>query len=256
MNKYAVISTDNNPDYYSLIPLVAYSWHKLGYTPIVVVVGDFDLIPMLAKYCPKGTEFSFCPSMPDVKDSTLSQISRLFVSVDFNDDDIVVTGDGDMILMKDIFTSDAPVSSYGFDLTGRSELPICYIKANKSNWHELMKIQPGTRFTYAIKEQLPEKSFSKTWEDYWSVDQQLLTQRAREYGFERINFVDRGFAGPIAANRWDRYCWDRKPDDIIDVHCIRGMGNWDKIVDMAYTLWPSENWSWLHDYRKEFNEAL
>jgi hypothetical protein len=45
MNKFVVLSTDANPDYYSLLPLVCHSWNKLGYNPIVIWLADKQLTP-------------------------------------------------------------------------------------------------------------------------------------------------------------------------------------------------------------------
>jgi hypothetical protein len=172
MNKFVVLSTDANPDYYSLLPLVCHSWRKIGYTPVVYYIGD---IPSAV------AEFSKCmfnriQSVDKVKDSTLAQLSRLFAHELAGPNNILITADADMVIAKDIFTHDVSqgqIVSYGFDLTGRSEIPICYVKATAAKWRELMG-----EFT------IPDKSYSDKWEDYWSVDQQLLTQRAREFGME------------------------------------------------------------------------
>jgi hypothetical protein len=242
--KYAILSTDNNPDYYSLLPLTCHSWMEIGYKPIVLHVGE---MPESVEMNTKGLFYKI-PSVKGVKDSTVAQIARLFAPnfVQFEDYDVLITGDADMLVMKDIFTHHGEIVSYGYDLTGRSELPICYLKATVAKWKELMQSNG-----YLGLPDLPEKAYSQTWEDYWSVDQQLLTQRAKEYGFDKITFVDRGFAGPIAANRWDRYCWDKKPDDIIDVHMVRGPSRWTELTEMAKTLWPDRNWDWMADFKKE-----
>lgn len=242
--KYAITSTDFNPDYYSLLPMTCYSWERLGYIPVVLHVGD--LPDIVQDKCPSAMFFRI-PSVEGVKDSTLAQISRLFAIqfVSTHDNDILISADADMIVMKDIFTHTGNIASYGYDLTGRSELPICYLKASPRQWHDLM---PSTGLFQA---DLPEKAYSLVWEDYWSVDQQLLTKRAKEYGFEKITFVDRGFAGAIAANRWDRYCWDKKPTDIIDVHMLRGPGHWPALIDMAKFLFPETGWEWMAKFKKE-----
>lgn len=241
--KYSILSCDNNPDYYSLLPLTCHSWARLGYTPVVLYVGS---LPEGVKAACKQAEFYYVAPVAGVKDSTVAQISRLFASAFMwcTDNDILITGDADMLVMKDIFTHDGLIS-YGFDLTGKSDLPICYIKTTVAKWRELMK--PSDNF----KDDIPRKAYSQVWEDYWDTDQKLLTQRAREYGFDKITFVDRGLAGPISANRWDRYCWDKKPDDIIDVHMLRGPANWERLIDMAKTLWPDDNWEWMRDFKKE-----
>lgn len=241
--KYAILSTDNNPDYYSLLPLVCHSWRKIGYTPIIISVNiSKELIILLHDHCPDALILNH-PSTEGVKDSTMAQLYRLWSPCD-KDDDVVVTGDADMVIARDIFTHDVSqgqIVSYGYDLTGRSELPICYVKATAAKWRELMG-----------ELTIPEKAYSERWEDYWSVDQQLLTQRAREYGMDRITCVDRGNQNKhgLPTSRWDRFDWAHIPDSIIDVHMKRN--DWDAQYQVAERLWPGED----HSFITKFREAL
>lgn len=243
MNKVCVLSTDNNPDYYSLLPLVCKSWKKLGYTTIVIAVDlPEHVYDTLHLHC--GGFFLPTKPIEGVKNSTLAQLLRLFAYEHFQDDDILITADADMVIARDIFTHDVSqgqIVSYGYDLTGRSELPICYVKATAAKWRELMG-----EFT------IPEKAYSERWEDYWSVDQQLLTQRAREYGMDRITFVDRGNQNKhgLPTSRWDRFDWAHIPDSIIDVHMKRG--DWHAQYQVAERLWPGED----HSFITKFREAL
>lgn len=241
--KYAILSTDNNPDYYNLLPLVCHSWRKIGYWPIVYAINVPEPIQfILMQYCPGHI---FCnPPIKDVKDSTFAQIKRLFVK-GCQEDDILLTADADMIIARDIFTHDisqGQIVSYGYDLTGRSELPICYVKATAAKWRELMG-----EFT------IPEKAYSERWEDYWSVDQQLLTQRAHEYGMNRITFVDRGNQNKhgLPTGRWDRYDFAHIPDTIIDVHMPRN--DWEAQYQVAERLWPGEDHSFITKFREALN---
>jgi hypothetical protein len=245
MNKYAILSTDNNPDYYSLLPLVCHSWQKIGYTPVVIFVNvPYNAWKIIMDACPEAMSQVYY-SEEGVKDSTVAQLRRLFMGAHTpNPDDIILTADADMVIARDIFTHDVSqgqIISYGFDLTGRSELPICYVKARADKWRELIG-----EFT------IPEKAFSDRWEDYWSVDQQLLTQRAREYGMDKITFVDRLHNHPrgLPTGRWDRACWDVIPNEVIDVHMKRG--DWEAQLQVAERLWPGED----HSFITKFKEAL
>jgi hypothetical protein len=243
MTRYAVLSTDNNPSYYELLPLVCHSWRKIGYTPRVILVNlPENILSILSVYC---TDTYFIPqeSVEGVKDSTIAQLMRLWAP-SYNDDDIVITADADMVIASDIFTHDVSqgqIVSYGYDLTGRSEIPICYVKASATKWREL--IGPFV---------IPEKAYSDKWEDYWSADQQLLTQRANEYGMEKIAFVDRGNNGPggLPTGRWDRHGWV-VPNDIIDVHMKRN--DWDAQIQVFEKLWPGEDHSFITKFREALN---
>lgn len=243
MNKYVILSTDNNPDYYSLLPLVCHSWRKIGYTPVVITVGtSMETDAIIEKFC--GAKMLLIRNEYGIKDSTLAQLVRLFVFNSLPSDASIITADADMIIACDIFTHDVSqgqVVSYGYDLTGRSELPICYVKARADKWRELMG-----EFT------IPEKAYSDRWEDFWSADQQLLTQRAREYGMDKITFIDRLHNHPrgLPTGRWDRACWDVIPSEVIDVHMKRN--DFDAQLQVFKHLWPNEDFSFLI----EFNNAI
>lgn len=246
--KYAVISTDSNIDYLALVPITCFSWKRLGYVPVVIHVElSEDQLQLLKKYTEGAILLGQTNEMPEaIKSSTLAQVARLTVHRLFNDDDILIIGDADMIAYKDIFQHEGLVS-YGFDLTGRSEIPMCYVKAPVHLWKQLMgdvKIQD-----------LPSAK-SQRWEDYWSTDQQLLTSRAREYGFDKITFIDRGHGSHgLPTGRWDRYKWDSIPDNIIDVHMLRSpLANWNKIEDMCRRLWPNDYWGWLEDLYNDLKQ--
>lgn len=245
MNKYVILSTDNNPDYYSLLPIVCHSWQKIGYTPIVFFVNiDDELLAKLTRHLP-GVDVIRKLTTEGTKASTLAQLWRLFAYKYCNPDSILVTGDADMVIASDIFTHDVSqgqIVSYGYDLTGRSELPICYVKATAAKWRELMG-----EFT------IPEKAYSERWEDYWSVDQQLLTQRAHAYGLYKIEFVDRGNQNKhgLPTGRWDRHDWAHIPDSIIDVHMKRN--DWEAQIQVAERLWPGEDHSFITKFREALN---
>lgn len=246
MNKYAILSTDNNPDYYSLLPLVCHSWRKIGYEPVIIFVNvPHSIWLTIMDACPSAKSI-YLYQKEGVKDSTLAQLQRLFVSHPSQpDDDIIITADADMVIARDIFTHDVSqgqIVSYGYDLTGRSELPICYVKATAAKWRELMG-----------EFMIPEAAYSDQWERYWSTDQQLLTQRAREYGMDRITFVDRGNQNKhgLPTGRWDRFDFSHIPDSIIDVHMKRG--DWDAQIQVAERLWPGEDHSFITKLREALN---
>lgn len=258
MAKYCVLSTDNNPDYFSLLPLVCYSWNKIGYQPVVIAAGEIKSIETIFRFVvdQEGCLLTL-NSVSGVRDSTLAQLSRLF-SYDlrfkilpnafYNNDDILITADADMVIASDIFTHDVSqgqIISYGYDLTGRSELPICYVKATAAKWRELMG-----EFT------IQQKAYSDKWEDYWSVDQQLLTQRAHEYGMSRITFIDRGNQNKhgLPTGRWDRHDWAHIPDNIIDVHMKRN--DWQAQIDVFQRLWPGEDYSFILKFKEALNEQV
>ena len=239
MNK-VILSTDSNHEYYQLLPLVCYSWRKIGYQPIVYVVGNIPKV--VSDY--SDAVFINVQSVKGVKDSTIAQLWRLFAWQYSNPDDILVTGDADMVIAKDIFTHDVSnnqIVSYGFDLTGFSELPMCYVKAKSSMWRELI---PNI--------EIPLDALNENWERYWVCDQQFLTNSAKEYGFDKITFVDRGHDNlneGLPMGRWDRYKWGNVPKDIIDVHMKRN--SFDAQIQVFKHLFPNDDYSFLLNFINE-----
>lgn len=243
MIKKVILSTDNNTDYLSLLPLAAYSWNKLGYTPVVLTVNVSEAnLQALQQYC-VGCELRVVAPVEGVKDSTVAQLSRLFQGYD--SDDILISSDADMVIARDIFLptlSTDQIVSYGFDLTGKSELPICYIQSTARKWKELIG-------EYTV----PQSAYSSDWNLFWSTDQQLLTQRAIQYGMNRITFIDRGNQNKhgLPTGRWDRHDWAHIPDDIIDVHMKRN--DWDAQIQVFQRLWPGEDYSFITKFREALN---
>lgn len=237
--KYAVLSTDATKEYYELLPLVCYSWRKIGYTPFIITLGiDEQIREYLMFNC--GAHTIGHPGQQGVRHSTMAQLLRLFAFKHFNEADILVTADADMVIAKDIFHCNDGFTNYGYDLTGRSELPICYNIATAKVWGEMMGLF-----------KIPDSAFSDNWESYWSTDQKLLTERATIYGFHRITFVNRGNQNKhgLPTGRWDRHDWNHIPDDIIDVHMLRN--SWDAQIQVFQRLWPGEDYSFILKFRDE-----
>jgi hypothetical protein len=103
---------------------------------------------------------------------------------------------------------------------------------------------------------IPDSAYSDDWNRYWSTDQQLLTQRAHEYGMGRITFIDRGNQNKhgLPTGRWDRFDWAHIPDSIIDVHMKRN--DWEAQIQVAERLWPGEDHSFITKFREALNGTL
>ncbi len=255
MSKYVVLSTDDQIDYYSLLPLTCLSWSKLGYTPIVIQVIDLNKensYKAFQKYLPTETIIYPIASQEGVKDCTTSQVSRLFASsflrFHLKPTDTIILGDADMVIMKDIFTDEGEVVCYGHDLTDRNEIPMCYVKASARTWFWMM----GDNMFFNSNAYSDDKS------KYWGSDQQVLTQKLQYYGFDNIKFVDRGIDPEnlnLPIGRWDRYNWKYVPQDIIDVHMIRQpIENWGLIKLMAEYLFHNDNLKWMDKYYLELTQ--
>jgi hypothetical protein len=243
--KYAILSTDNTPEYFQLLPLVCYSWRKIGYESVIICVNADHVSELLRKHL--GIRVYSETSRDGVKDSTMAQLLRLYQCHDpyIVDNDILLTSDADMVIAKDIFHCNDGFTNYGYDLTGRSELPICYNIATAKVWKEMMG-----------EFNVPETAYSEQWESYWSTDQKYLTERATIYGFHRITFVNRGNQNKhgLPTGRWDRFDWSYIPENIIDVHMLRN--NWDAQIQVFQRLWPGEDYSFILKFKEALNEPV
>jgi hypothetical protein len=240
MRKFVILSTDSTREYYDLLPLVCYSWIKLGFTPVINGVNlSEEIINRLTNQCGHSYLINILP-VEGIRDSTVAQVSRLFMPDWLLDTDIVGIGDADMVQTKDIFSEHIngdQFISFGFDLTGRSELPMCYNISTAKTWRELIG-----------ETKIPDTAKSGDWNVYWSVDQQLLTKKVKEYGFNRIKFVDRGNKNKhgLPTGRWDRHDWLHIPDNIIDIHMKRN--DPEAQIKVFNHLWPDDDDSWLRKF--------
>lgn len=266
MKKYSVISSNYNIDYIFLLPIVSKFWQLIGYCPIIILINVPEKYrDLIAKYLQNCRIVSF-PGFKDIIDSTVSQCIRLFSTYlhFINDEDILITGDADMIVAFDFFKEEGAIVSYGADLCDYKELPICYIKATAKNWAILIGDGERNKQIYhEMKTQLPESFKSNVWLEYWTTDQKYITQRAKEYGYDKINFINRG-TDPNNSNlplgRCDRYNNMKLPQGPIhDVHLMRDPTkpeNVAKIIEIASLLYPNEYWGWINEYRDEFVNSL
>lgn len=209
MKKTVILSTNDNPDYLSYLSYVQKAWNKLGWDTLTFYLGKKRLISTFTNIIIE------IPSIPEYKDCTVVQVARLFGHKFI--DGLIMTGDVDMIPMSNYWNPDPnEITCYGIDLTGDNQIPMCYVAAYYESWK---KIIPETNIRDLL-EKYP-KARSDDFQDYWFVDQNILTERIGEMDYKSIS---RGLSGNLAYGRIDRADWEytiNNSDKKIDAHMPR-----------------------------------
>lgn len=229
MNRYVVISTNNNKDYFEYIPYQEKAWAKFGWGLIIMVTPDFN---------PNGFETMLdttivcrLPNVTEIRTQTLAQMGRLYAAHYVGGNPLLMTCDMDLIPLADYWNPDPnKITVYGHDLTDYSYYPMGYVAMNAENWKRTMQITSDTRTdilrdcgrTY-VKDQLA--AYSDDWESWWNVDWRLLTDRLSPFK-DDITFVTRGrrtvqpHKGVFAFGRVDRGDSMQVPaENLVDMHC-------------------------------------
>lgn len=277
MNKYIVLSVNDNPDYLFHVPLTVWAWRRLGWEPIVFynrstrptknAVTDWNhrntdlaLIEQLIYDSIEDCTFKvhFIDKPEGYQSETITQVSRLYGACVA--DGYLMTGDIDMLPLSDYWKPDMDkLTVWGRDLTDY-HYPICYIGAPSTIWKQIMNIR-NNDYNTAIHDALDDmpqaKSSDKT--KRWVTDQDLITERINNSSYvpERI---DRGTDGRTGypKGRIDRSNWRLDYKQFIDCHMFHGIQNdeskFKKTLEMLHTVWPQEDFKWWINYVKEFKK--
>lgn len=269
MTKYIVLSVNDNVDYLYFTPLTCWAWRKMGWEPVLfyqraphradptteleyLVFNKGDILPVsLGK-------------IEGYRSDTITQISRLYAGcLMLREDDYLMTGDIDMIPLSDYWEPDVTKPTvWGHDLTGFRHFPICYIGAQVKQWREFMKLE-GTDYQYHIQKDLMELPQAKSpdFYTYWFTDQDLVTERLKQYGTSRIDFINRGQGKHgFARGRVDKGDggWVLNQPELIDAHLMQQTHHKEekirKTMDLLHHVWPNEDWKWFLEYTKEFKK--
>ena len=141
MNKFVVISSNDNEDYSHYIPIVTEAWNRFGWKVICLYRGQKEYIP----YFTEPNILIHINEISEFRDATIVQVSRLFAScLNLDGEDYVMTSDVDMLPCSSYWNpSPNEITVYGYDLTDFTEFPICYIGMKVKSWREVMNLKSG-----------------------------------------------------------------------------------------------------------------
>jgi hypothetical protein len=265
MKKYVVLSVNENPKYLFYLPLTAWAWRYFGWEVMLFMDGLNDQPPIFElahSYSPPLIKFGSKLLVDGYKSETVTQISRLYGACVLPTDSYIMTGDLDMIPLSDYWKPDeSKITVWGHDLTSYQHVPICYIGMPAQRWIEVMGITSND-YNAMIKRDLDRmpNAKSQVFHEWWSVDQQLITDRINACQFEK-DFVYRGtYPNGYAKGRVDRSAWHLNHEQFIDAHLMRDIYinevNFNKTMELLHKVWPDEEFTWFKEYTNEFKKLL
>lgn len=269
MKKVAILSSNTNPDYLTLLPLVAKSWFIQGWSCYIVIESDTnnddeilkEVIAQIMLIDPNNqVEIIESRENKTKNDALFIQVERLYQPQKYmsrnklNGNEVYfILSDADMFIASSFLNRDLDkINSFGHDLTGYGEIPMCYVGMSGDKWIELMKYD-SCGIVYDLENY--SKSKSDIWEEAWGADQQILTFKLKDFGFDKVNFINRGHDqnnSGLPNGRLDRYNWQYPTIEIHDCHLFRNPlseSNYPLLKEMCGKIYPSQNWDWLDTFR-------
>jgi len=215
MERIVIVSTNNNPDYYFYSPYIKKAWNSLGWKVCVMIAGDVSSKDIFADYEIR------VPNIEGLRSETLAQASRLYAANYFNDNQILMTSDMDLLPLKNYWNPDHDkITNYGHDLTDYTFLPMGYTAMNVENWKKVMKLN-GSDSWKRLEEDAKELGdpYKPDWETWWNFDWKLLTMRLKDFDVTKI-LRGRRPGSCFALGRIDRGDSMQIPNEtLIDAHC-------------------------------------
>lgn len=259
MKKYIVLSVNQNVDYMYFMPITVWTWRQAGFEPIVFYRGERNELSDLAFQSVNIVRV--LNPIDGIRDATIAQMARLYAAcTDVDDGDYLMLGDVDMLALGNHWTPDlTKVTVYNHDLTGFSEIPMCYVGMPKSLWRTIFELGK-LDYNQAIKRDI--ENYPNAREDdfykWWGCDQQILTERLEAYGYDKITFINRGHFNGYGAGRVDRGSggWVLDQPILYDAHLKQQTHHNAEKINQLYALlariWPTEDFSWFHEYTEQF----
>ena len=262
----AVVSFTNNPLYSFFAPIVNYAWNKIGAECHFIIPSDYKSVENKNIW---DLIFSKIPSVfvtsitaDSLKMPTYSQVARLYLASEVDDEEILITSDADMIPFNaDYFNkfADGRIHVVGYDLCPKGQYPMCFCAMPAQKWKQTMKMG-DLDIQQMLDIEVGSLKSSSFRGDFWSRDQWLLYNNLQGHN---VVFHARAREGTqFATHRYDRddsFLLDRLSLDNIDFHCPRP-GYEDKNIEIIVTVlkfhYPNDDFQWIFDYAKEYKNLL
>lgn len=232
MQKTVILSTDDGECYFPYLKYVQRAWNILGWHTLTFYLGQHSLSSN------NINRIINIASINGYNNSTVVQISRLF-GFKYISDGILMTSDVDMMPLSNYWKPEYNnITCYGYDLTNFTQIPMCYIAANKDDWKNLIQHD-------SIESLLNEYHYAKSYkfEDWWFTDQLIITDKILK-NVKKPTFIHRGSHNNIALGRIDRESWNLTRNDSvpkIDAHMPRPFSEQSCIDLIENILIPNIN---------------
>lgn len=276
MNR-AILSSDKNLDYAFFAPITSLLWVRMGYRPLVFLVGtvaewiaDPRLRLALEWSREVGAEVHFVPEVEGMRTSTVAQIVRIFgaFASGIGKDDYLVTGDVDMFSLGswigggiDPYKDLQIWYSNAYDQSEYPHWPMCYIGAKAKTWWEIVGDGDLLDLLAAAMGGCPKDESGA-----WNWDERLLGGLIAKWNrSERTQFIPRTFV----EGEWriDRGDWDGAMAElekrgslsgVADAHVLRPgftAENWPRIRRLLEIALPSSQLAWVDQYVKKWQDV-
>lgn len=253
MRKIVVLSTNNNPDYYFYTPIVEWVWNKYGWEVALFVTSDCKDV----KVNNPNTMVFTIPDIEGVRTGTLAQTVRHFAANWLPEDALIMVNDIDLIPLNNVWNPDPSKKTvWGWELTGRSFIPVHYTTMMGSEWKRIMDCTGDMKADMEREMKANGRAYGQKWEEYWDTDWDILTQKVQRY-INEFTFVDRGFVrlakDPLPTGRVDRYDMEAtiKQPNWIDCHAENhnpsAPHKWDRLRSVLTTA-HGDLPEWIEDH--------
>ena len=275
MKKRVVLSANENPDYWFYFPVVEWIWNKYGWH-VDLFVTDESKIDFIehTKLSSKDTSVYIIPSIEGVRTGTLAQVVRHFASNVLPKEDYIMVQDIDLLPLRPWEPDTTKKTIYGWELTGRSFIPVHYTGMMGHDWYDIMGCTGDLKADMEREMKANGRAYGAKWEEYWDADWDILTQKvlARKNEF---TFVPRGMMSighcATAEGRVDRvsikvnnetgaysWGWTLNQPERIDMHCENNNSaspeKWKMIRDELIKHHPDLP-EWVDGYVREHHRA-
>lgn len=236
MKKIAVLSTNENQDYAFYIPIVEWAWNRLGWEIALFVTSECKDITVNSD----TTKVYQIPDIDNVRSGTLAQVVRHFASNVLPKDAYIMVQDIDLIPVKEWNPDLDKRTIWGWELTGRSFIPVHYTGMTGDKWYDLMDCSGDLKSDMEREMKANGRAYSSTWGDsesgkgYWDADWDILTQKVLAKK-DLFTFITRGMVQlgqyetpkgridrcSIEVHKDGSYHWGytENQTDVIDIHC-------------------------------------
>jgi len=282
VQRIAVISSDNNSNYFYYLPIVAYYWNKFGWDVHAFVTDDY---PKPDK--DYGVIYHRIPLIENVRPGTCAQTVRHFAANVLPKDSYIMVQDIDLIPLKPYDPDLTKKTIYGWELTGHSFIPVHYTGMMQKDWMEVMDCTGDLKADMEREIKANGRAYGEKWEEYWDTDWDILTTKVKakaqikpnecQPGYHHkerngFRFVERGMVQvgkyKLPKGRVDRasievakdgsYSWGASLNqpDLIDCHCENNNPaspeKWAMIRSLLVQVFGDVP-KWMDEYTKEFH---
>lgn len=266
-----VISSTYDDKYLYFLPIVTWCWNKLGVDVICFVpniLGKSTSISL--KYLlVNDTMYNNCHGKnqihsfeaPEHKEATYAQCSRLYgACLDLPEDEILVTGDVDMLMFRLPEMMEGGFSIFGSDLVPDKQYPMCYITAKVKDWRNAFELHEKS-YQECLDELMKGRDSISMRSDFWALDQEIAYNKI--ILTQDIHYIPRtNGQNQFATHRLDRddsFIMERLNKEVYDYHANRppyDENNFQKTLSIIKYFYPEESFEWLVEYQNSYVSLL